>query len=83
MIHFIVSIIIGGIAGTLAGKIMNSKNALWLDVILGIVGGAVAKAIFGLVGIGTSGALAWVGDIIFGVIGACLVIFVVRAIKKK
>lgn len=80
MLHIIISIVVGGICGTLAGMIMKSESPLWLDIVLGIVGGAVAKALFGLVGIGASNII---GDIIFGVIGACLVIFVVRAIKKK
>lgn len=83
MIHFIIALVIGGVAGTLAGKIMKSENPLWIDVILGLVGGVVAKALFGLIGIGTTGMFSWIGDIIFAVIGACLVIFVVRLIKKK
>lgn len=81
--HIFVAVVIGGIAGTIAGKLMKSENGILIDIILGIVGGAIAKALFGLIGIGTQGVFAWVGDIIFGVIGACLVIVVVRAIKKK
>lgn len=81
--HIFVAVLIGGIAGTIAGKLMKSENGLVIDIILGIVGGAIAKALFSLIGIGTQGAFAFLGDIIFGVIGACLVIIVVRAIQKK
>lgn len=81
--HIFVAIVIGGIAGTIAGKLMKSENGILIDIILGIVGGAIAKALFSLIGIGTQGVFSWVGDIIFGVIGACLVIVVVRAIRKK
>ena len=82
MLHFLLALVIGGVSGVLAGKIMKINNPLWLDVILGVVGGVVAKALFGLVGIGTTGIFAFVGDIIFGVIGACLLIFIIRAIRK-
>ncbi|MBQ8823313.1 MAG: GlsB/YeaQ/YmgE family stress response membrane protein, partial [Lachnospiraceae bacterium] len=44
-----------------------------------IVGGAVGGFIFNLLGISIGGIL---GNIISGVVGACIVIFVVRLIKK-
>lgn len=82
MIGWIIRIIFGAISGTIAGKIMNSDQPLWLNIILGIVGGAVAGAVLGLF-IRPSGIFGWVTDIIFGVIGACAIIYVVRLIKKK
>jgi uncharacterized membrane protein YeaQ/YmgE (transglycosylase-associated protein family) len=42
MIHFIVWIVISGIAGFIASKIINkSGSGLFMDIILGIVGGIV------------------------------------------
>ena len=68
-----------GPAGWLAGIIMKSKNGVLINIILGIVGGAVAGALFGLLGISFNGII---GGLICGVIGACLLIFIVRLIKK-
>ncbi|MBR4731529.1 MAG: GlsB/YeaQ/YmgE family stress response membrane protein [Lachnospiraceae bacterium] len=80
MIHFIISIIVGAIIGWLAGIIMKSKNGILINIILGLAGGFVGKLIFGTL---TGGLLSWVGDILFSVIGACILIAVVRFIKKK
>ena len=82
IISWIIRIIFGAISGTLAGKIMKSNQPLWINIILGIVGGAIAGAVLGLF-IAPSGIFGWVTDIIFGVIGACALIYVVRLIKKK
>ena len=41
--HIFVAVVIGGIAGTIAGKLMKSENGILIDIILGIVGGAIAR----------------------------------------
>ncbi len=82
LLRIIVGIIIGGISGTIAGKIMKSNQPLWINIILGIVGGAIASAVLGLF-IAPAGIFHWVTDIVFGVIGACFLIYIVRLIKKK
>ena len=82
IIHFIIRIIIGAISGSIAGNIMKSKQPLLINIILGIVGGAIAATVLGLF-ITPSGIFSWVTDIIFGVIGACFLIYIVRLIKKK
>ena len=41
MIHFIISILIGGVAGWLASLIMKNANSTLVNIILGIVGGFV------------------------------------------
>lgn len=58
---------------------MKSGHGLIVNIILGIVGGFVGNFIFGLLKISF---LGFFGNIISTVVGACLVIFVVRLIKK-
>ena len=41
MLHFIISLIIGGISGWIAGQLMGSKHGTIVNIILGLVGGAV------------------------------------------
>ncbi len=49
---FIYSIIIGAIAGWLAGKIMKGGGfGLLINIVLGIIGGVVGGWIFGFLGI--------------------------------
>lgn len=80
IIGLIIAILLGALSGWIAGKIMNSEGGMLRNIILGIVGGALASTIFGLVGISFAGYL---GTIIASVIGACLLIWIVRLITKK
>ena len=50
-IGWIAAIIIGGIAGWLAEQFMKSDMGLLMNIVLGIVGAAIASAIFSFVGI--------------------------------
>ena len=77
-IGWIAAIIIGGIAGWLAEQFMKSNMGLLMNVVLGIVGAAIASAIFSYFGVALGG---WIGYLIAGFIGACLLIWIVRALR--
>ena len=79
-VGWIAAIIIGGIAGWLAEQFMKTQMGLVMNVILGIVGAAVASWLFSLVGLSTGGG--WIGYLIAGFIGACILIFAGRAIRR-
>jgi uncharacterized membrane protein YeaQ/YmgE (transglycosylase-associated protein family) len=70
-IGWIAAIIIGGIAGWLAEQFMKSQMGLVMNIVLGIIGAAVASWLFGLLGITFAG---WIGYLIAGFIGACILI---------
>src|SRR5262245_14201654 len=71
-IGWIAAIIIGGIAGWLAEQFMKSDMGLLMNIVLGIVGAAIASAILSIFGIALGG---WIGYLITGFIGACLLIW--------
>jgi uncharacterized membrane protein YeaQ/YmgE (transglycosylase-associated protein family) len=77
-VGWIAAIIIGGIAGWLAEQFMKSNMGLLMNIFLGILGAAVAGAILSVLGIHLGG---WLGYLIAGFIGACLLIFIVRAVQ--
>jgi uncharacterized membrane protein YeaQ/YmgE (transglycosylase-associated protein family) len=79
-VGWIAAIIIGGIAGWLAEQFMKSDMGLLMNIVLGIVGAAVASAIFSFFGIALGG---WLGYLIAGFIGACLLIWIVRALRTR
>ena len=79
-VGWIAAIIIGGIAGWLAEQFMKSNMGMLMNIVLGIVGAAIASALLGALGIHFGG---WVGYLIAGFIGACLLIFIVRAIRGQ
>ncbi|MCD2183006.1 GlsB/YeaQ/YmgE family stress response membrane protein [Rhizobium sp. GN54] len=78
-IGWIAAIIIGGLAGWLAERFMKSDMGVFMNIILGIVGAFVANLILSLVGVTLGG---WLGYLIAGFIGACILIAVARAMKR-
>ena len=78
-IGWIAAIIIGGLAGWIASGLMKTDTGIFLNIVLGIIGAAIASFLFGILGISFGG---WIGYLIAGVIGACILIGVVRAVKR-
>jgi uncharacterized membrane protein YeaQ/YmgE (transglycosylase-associated protein family) len=79
-IGWIAAIIIGGIAGWLAEQFMKSDTGLLMNIMLGIVGAAIASAILSIFGVIFIG---WIGYLIAGFIGACLLIWIVRTVRGR
>ncbi|MFC3612537.1 GlsB/YeaQ/YmgE family stress response membrane protein [Lutimaribacter marinistellae] len=75
------AIIIGGLAGWLAEKFMNSDMGIVMNIILGIVGALLLNAILLAVAGGTLGG--WIGQLVVGFIGACLLIWIARMIRGR
>lgn len=75
--HFILNLILGGLAGFLAGKIMESRGGMLRNIILGLVGGVIGGALLGLFGMN---ATNWIGQVIVSVVGACVLIWVGRKV---
>ncbi|MEM7548156.1 MAG: GlsB/YeaQ/YmgE family stress response membrane protein [Bacteroidota bacterium] len=74
------AIIIGSIAGWLAGQIMKGAGfgILW-NIVIGIIGGAVGNFVFGLLGFHSYGLIA---DIISATVGAVILLFIVGKIRS-
>jgi uncharacterized membrane protein YeaQ/YmgE (transglycosylase-associated protein family) len=78
---FLWFIIIGAVAGWGAGKIMQGGGfGLLMNIVLGIVGGVVGGWVFGLLGISADGGL--IGSLVTALVGAVLLLYVARLIKK-
>ena len=83
----IVWIIVGGFAGTLAGRIVTFKKAglgRWTNLLVGIVGALLGGELFKLLGIdfGLGDLKVTFEDLIAAFVGSLLVIFVWRIIVK-
>jgi uncharacterized membrane protein YeaQ/YmgE (transglycosylase-associated protein family) len=74
------AILIGAFAGWLAEKIMKSDHSLLTNIILGVIGASIANTIFIWMDIIVAG---WLGYLIAGFIGACLLIAASRLFKKN
>ena len=74
-------LIIGAVAGWLAGQVMSGGGfGLVGDIVVGIVGAFVAGWLFPQLGISIGGGL--VGSIIAATVGACLLLFVARMVRR-
>ena len=76
---WILSIVIGALAGWIAEKLMKSNQGLLMNIILGIVGAVIGNFLLMLIFGATMGGI--VGQLIVAVVGACLLIAIVRAIR--
>ncbi len=74
-------LIIGILAGFIAGKLMQGKGfGLIGDLVIGVIGAVLGGYLFGLLGVSAGGGL--VGSLVTAVVGAVVLLFVVRLIKK-
>ena len=73
-------IVVGLIAGWLAGQVMKGGGyGVLVDIILGILGGFVGGWVFGLLGIHAGGMI---GSIVVAFVGAVLLVWITRLMKK-
>jgi uncharacterized membrane protein YeaQ/YmgE (transglycosylase-associated protein family) len=75
-------LIIGAIAGWLAGQFMKGSGfGLLGDIIVGVIGAFLGGWLFGKLGLWPGGGL--VGSLIVAFIGAVILLFLVRLIKRR
>jgi uncharacterized membrane protein YeaQ/YmgE (transglycosylase-associated protein family) len=73
-------LIIGAIAGWIAGKLMQGGGfGILGNIVVGILGAVIGGAVFGFVGISAGGTI---GSLVTAVIGAAILLFVVGLFKK-
>lgn len=78
--NLLLFLIIGGIAGWLAGLIMKGRGfGVMANIGIGIVGSFLGGFVFRLLGLAAQGA---VGELVTATVGAVLLLAVVSAIKK-
>lgn len=76
----IIFLVIGAVAGWLAGVIMKGGGyGLVGDIIVGVIGSIIGGWLFGLLGIAAGGLI---GSIVAAVVGAIILIAILRLIKR-
>jgi len=77
---FIYWIVVGLIAGWLAGKVMKGGGyGVVMDIVLGILGGIVGGFVFGLLELHAGGPI---GSIIVSTVGAVILVWITRLLKR-
>lgn len=78
--HIVWFLLVGLIAGWLAGKLTKGSGFGVLgDIVIGVIGAFIGGFLFRLVGFSAGGTI---GSIIVATIGAVVLVYVVKAIKK-
>jgi uncharacterized membrane protein YeaQ/YmgE (transglycosylase-associated protein family) len=73
-------IVVGLIAGWAAGKIMKGGGyGVIADIVLGILGGVIGGWVVGLFGLG-GGGFVW--SVLVAILGAVILIWITRLLKK-
>ena len=72
-------LIIGTLAGWLAGQVMRGSGfGLLGDIVVGIVGSLIGGFVFGILGIYSYG---FVGRVVMATVGAMVLLYLVRKLK--
>ena len=75
------TILVGLIAGWLAGQVMKGGGyGVIADILLGLVGGVIGGWLFGALGIFPGGGI--IGSIIVAFVGAVILVAITHAIRR-
>jgi uncharacterized membrane protein YeaQ/YmgE (transglycosylase-associated protein family) len=75
------SIVVGLIAGWLAGQVMKGGGyGVLMDIVLGLLGGVIGGWVFGALGIWPAGGI--VGSIVVSFVGAVILVGLTRMLKR-
>ena len=73
-------LIIGLVAGFLAGKIMKGKGFGFLgNLVVGVIGAFIGGYVFGLLNIAVSGLI---GSLVAALVGAIILLWIISLVKK-
>jgi uncharacterized membrane protein YeaQ/YmgE (transglycosylase-associated protein family) len=78
--NLILFLLVGLVAGWLAGRIMKGKGfGLVGDLVVGVIGAFIGVWLFGLLGISSGGIL---GLLVAALVGALVLLYVIRMVKR-
>jgi uncharacterized membrane protein YeaQ/YmgE (transglycosylase-associated protein family) len=76
----IYTVLVGLVAGWLAGQVMKGGGyGVLVDIILGILGGVVGGWLFGILNLHAGGLI---GRIVVSFVGAVILVWITRKVKK-
>lgn len=80
-INIVLWLIVGGVAGWLAGVLMKNQGSLVRNIVVGILGSFVGGFLAKLCGI--SASTFSIGGLLIAVVGACVLLWISSLIFKK
>ena len=78
---FILFILIGILAGFVAGKLMRGGGfGILVNLVVGIIGAVLGGWVFGLLGISTTGVI---GSLITATVGAIILLWIISLFQRR
>lgn len=77
---FFMTIILGGLAGWIGSRIMESRNGVIVNILLGVLGASLAGWLLGLAGFAAESRL--IPQMIVAVLGAVILIWIARKLRR-
>ncbi|KAB0644802.1 GlsB/YeaQ/YmgE family stress response membrane protein [Burkholderia latens] len=79
--HIAIWLIVGGIAGWLAGLIVSGSGfGILIDIVVGVIGAVVGGWLASVFGISVGGG--FLSSIIVAVVGAVILLFIIRLVRQ-
>jgi uncharacterized membrane protein YeaQ/YmgE (transglycosylase-associated protein family) len=79
-VHILWFLLIGLVAGWLAGLLVKGRGFGWLvNMIVGVIGALIGGFVFGQLGVSTPGMI---GELLSATVGAVILLFLLKVIKK-
>jgi len=80
MLQLVIYLVIGGLAGFLAGKALKGEGfGIIADIVIGVIGGWLGSFLFGILQITIPGHM---GELVTAFFGACILVYVSRLMKR-
>ncbi|QGX40753.1 GlsB/YeaQ/YmgE family stress response membrane protein [Permianibacter aggregans] len=80
IINLLIFLLVGAIAGWLAGLMVKGRGfGIIGNIVIGVIGAVLGGFLFGLLGITTGGLL---GAIVMATIGAAALLYIISLLKK-
>lgn len=74
----IIWLIVGGVVGWLAGMVMRDNQGILLNIVVGIVGAAIAGFLFG----GSINDVITISTFVYSLLGAIILLAIVNLIRR-
>lgn len=82
--EILATLLIGAIAGWLAGKVVNGRGqGVLMNVVIGILGAAIASWLLPAAGLTVGGAGSLLGSIVYATLGAVLLLIVIGLFRRR
>ena len=80
----LIAIVLWMLAGMFAGRILRGRGyGPVMDVLLGVVGGFVGSFVLRLLGLGWIGNVVLIGNVLVGMIGAIIFVYIIRVVGDQ